>query len=234
MAATREDACGVERWDPLNVYESLGILLSVFPGGYKRGVDCTLAARNCEEVDACMALYRVDHDQYVDELEQLPKCDGAGNSYCEGNVAKYCLTDDYETYYQASYDCTLAGATCVEGNCQAPPLKCQGDRMSYCDGTRAVLCESNGDILSPWVYDCADAFGSHCVNPEESDMACEGPAVGEDDCYDGLDGDGDGYIDCNDSDCGCGEKVCDDGLDDDFDGQVDCADSDCNHHPPCP
>ena len=37
MAATREDACGVERWDALDVYESLGILLSVFPGGHKRG-----------------------------------------------------------------------------------------------------------------------------------------------------------------------------------------------------
>jgi hypothetical protein len=241
MAATREDACGVEGWDPLDVYESLGILVSVFPGGHKRGVDCTLAAHDCEEVDACMAFYIADHDQYDAELEQLPQCDGEGDNHCEGNVAKYCLTEDYETWYQASYDCTLAGATCVESqsesgdrwaNCKAPQRQCEDRGTSYCDGTRAVVCEGNGDILSPWVYDCADAFGSHCV--DDGNIECEGPAVGEHDCYDGIDGDGDGKVDCMDRDCGCVEKQCDDGIDDDGDGKVDCDDSDCLHNPPCP
>ncbi|HET7543278.1 MAG TPA: hypothetical protein VFK05_25565 [Polyangiaceae bacterium] len=243
LASTREDACGVESWKPLDVGEHLGILLSVFPGGHKRGVDCTLAAHNCQEVEACMAYYLADNDQYEAELEQLPKCDGEGDEYCEGNVAKFCKSDDSKTWYRASYDCTLAGATCVEqpsesgkqwANCQAPRLKCEGDQMSYCDGTRAVVCEDIGsDILSPWVYDCADAFGSHCVDLG-AEVECEGPAVGEEQCDDGIDGDGDGKVDCMDRDCGCVEKQCNDAIDDDGDGKVDCDDSDCLHIAPCP
>ena len=88
MAATREDACGEEPWGTLEVEESLGILLSVFPGGHKRGVDCTLAAHNCREVEACMALFLADDDQYDDELEQLPECGSERTDHCEGNVAK--------------------------------------------------------------------------------------------------------------------------------------------------
>jgi hypothetical protein len=53
----------------------------------------------------------------------------------------------------------------------------------------------------------------------------------EQDCGDGLDDDGDGYIDCADSDCGivslCIEQQCSDGLDDDGDGLFDCDDPDC-------
>ena len=105
--------------------------------------------------------------------------------------------------------------------------------MSYCDGTRAVVCEDIGDdMLSPWVYDCADAWGSHCVDAGY-DVECEGPVVGEKDCDDGIDGDGDGKIDCMDRDCFCTEKQCDDGIDDDGDDKVDCDDSDCGSNPAC-
>jgi hypothetical protein len=57
-------------------------------------------------------------------------------------------------------------------------------------------------------------------------------------CADGLDGDGDGLTDCDDSDCAadpaCAETGnCDDGLDNDDDGQVDCNDSDCATDPAC-
>ena len=211
MAATRDDACGVEAWfvEPFSVYgSSLGVLLSVFPGSYKRAVDCNLAAHDCQEVEACAAFYLVDAERYEDL--QLPECGSERTDHCEGNVARYCVSDDQQTWYQASYDCALAGATCVEGqaesgepyaDCQAPRLKCEGPNMSYCDGTRAVVCEETGrGILSPWVYDCADAFGSHCVDQGES-VTCEGPAVGEQQCDDGVDGDGDGKVDCDDDDC---------------------------------
>ena len=56
----------------------------------------------------------------------------------------------------------------------------------------------------------------------------------EADCSDGADNDGDGTIDCDDSDCvdsadcvGQVESDCADGLDDDGDGDIDCDDSDC-------
>jgi len=56
-------------------------------------------------------------------------------------------------------------------------------------------------------------------------------ALGEVDCTDGLDDDGDGLIDCEDGDCsaaeGCYESDCGDGLDDDGDGMEDCVDEDC-------
>jgi len=245
MAATREDACGVERWDALDVYESLGILLSVFPGGHKRGVDCTLAAHNCQEVDTCMAFYLADADRRDEEVLLLPECGSERTDHCEGNVAKYCESPGDGTLHEASYDCTLAGATCVVtaasgepyANCQAPQLQCKGPHLSYCDGTRAVVCETISDgVLSPWVYDCADAFGSHCIDHGNGNIECEGPVVGEQECDDGIDGDGDGKVDCMDDDClsSCSEKVCDDGIDDDFDGKVDCDDSNCSHIPPCP
>ncbi|HKO50849.1 MAG TPA: hypothetical protein VJV79_24185 [Polyangiaceae bacterium] len=192
MAATREDACGVEGWmfTGLSVHDSLGIMLSIFPGGYKRAIDCDLAAHNCQEVEACSAFYFADHDQHMDELKQLPECDSERTERCEGNVVQYCETADDKTFYQASYDCTLAGATCVEwqaesgasrADCQAPPLQCQGPEMPYCDGsTRAVNCQEEPVGLSPSVFDCADAFGSHCIVRGEN-VVCEGPETGEQD-----------------------------------------------------
>lgn len=49
------------------------------------------------------------------------------------------------------------------------------------------------------------------------------------DCSDGADNDGDGFVDCADPDClsACTESDCSDGLDDDRDGLVDCEDADC-------
>jgi len=64
-------------------------------------------------------------------------------------------------------------------------------------------------------------------------------------CDNGKDDNGDGKIDCDDSDCaefpGClsaayaapVEKDCRDGLDNDGDGKVDCDDSDCVGLPEC-
>jgi hypothetical protein len=189
---------------------SLGVLLSVFPGGYKRVVDCTLAAHNCREIEPCMAYYLVDQVRYEDL--HLPECGSRPTDHCEGNVAKYCVSNDEKTFYQASYDCTLAGATCIEGqaqsgepwaDCQAPQLQCEGHETSYCDGTRAVACEdARPGVLSPWVFDCADAFGSRCGDRGKV-VTCEGPAVGEQLCDDGIDGDGDGKVDCDDDDCHC-------------------------------
>jgi hypothetical protein len=246
MAATREDTCGVEGWmfNGLSVHDSLGILLSVFPANYKRLVDCDLAAHNCKEVEDCEKYYFLDHVKYADM--GLPECGSDPSAYCEGNVVKYCESDDGDkTFYQVSYDCALAGATCAEwqtesggrsADCQAPPLECAGPEMPYCDGTRAVACEQNGgplSPLSPWVYDCAGAFGSHCLVNGEN-VKCEGPETGEEDCYDGKDGDGDGKIDCMDDDCWCAhEHDCEDGLDNESDGKVDCDDDDCESYLNC-
>jgi hypothetical protein len=56
-------------------------------------------------------------------------------------------------------------------------------------------------------------------------------------CQDGVDDDGDGAADCDDSDCRfaglCGEYICYDGVDDDGDGATDCDDDDCCHLRQC-
>ncbi|MEM7230940.1 MAG: hypothetical protein AAF517_02120, partial [Planctomycetota bacterium] len=56
-------------------------------------------------------------------------------------------------------------------------------------------------------------------------------------CSDGVDNDGDGDIDCADSQCAsffaCGDEVCDDLIDNDADGHTDCGDSDCDADPYC-
>ena len=50
-------------------------------------------------------------------------------------------------------------------------------------------------------------------------------------CGNNADDDGDGDVDCEDSDCPACPEICDNGVDDDGDGGVDCQDRDC---PACP
>ncbi|MCA9606171.1 MAG: hypothetical protein KC619_11280, partial [Myxococcales bacterium] len=56
-------------------------------------------------------------------------------------------------------------------------------------------------------------------------------------CGDGADGDRDGAVDCDDSDCAavppCVEGVCDDGMDDDDNGLTDCDDPACAGNRAC-
>lgn len=209
IAETRWDACGVEPWSTLSVNESLGILATTEPFVFGPGIDCLVAATSCDEVDACNKYFLLD-----DHLVGLPECDSERTERCDGNVVRYCLTDDDVTWYEKSYDCALAGATCGEGleagaiynwaDCLAPEDLCDGKPTSYCDGSIAVVCyRHNTERVTGAAFDCADAFGSTCAERPNGDVQCEGPAVGEVQCDDGKDNDGDGHADCDDSDCGC-------------------------------
>ncbi len=51
--------------------------------------------------------------------------------------------------------------------------------------------------------------------------------VGGEICGNNADDDGDGAVDCEDSDCPACPEICDNGEDDDGDGDTDCVDSDC-------
>src|SRR5262249_20594490 len=78
------------------------------------------------------------------------------------------------------------------------------------------------------------------------DPVLEDGSFPESSCTDGIDNDGDGKIDCADSDCepklkllngifycpnGCDcPEACADGIDNDRDGKTDCADPDCAGH----
>jgi len=56
-------------------------------------------------------------------------------------------------------------------------------------------------------------------------------------CSNLVDDDGDGFVDCDDSDCrfdtACIPEVCDNGVDDDGDGLTDCDDLECRFLPVC-
>ena len=65
---------------------------------------------------------------------------------------------------------------------------------------------------------------------------------GNEECTNGGDDDGDGDVDCDDTDCagnpecpptGGGNENCSNGRDDDGDGDIDCADSDCADNKKC-
>ena len=69
--------------------------------------------------------------------------------------------------------------------------------------------------------------------------ACDSDSTGSEICSNRVDDDGDGVVDCVDSDCRDSEicranpEFCSDGLDNDLDGDVDCVDSDCASSPMC-
>ena len=52
-------------------------------------------------------------------------------------------------------------------------------------------------------------------------------------CGNGADDDGDGDVDCEDSDCPACPEICDNGIDDDRDRDIDCDDEDCSGVEPC-
>ncbi|MCB9507605.1 MAG: hypothetical protein H6697_08095 [Myxococcales bacterium] len=132
-----------------------------------------------------------------------------------------------------------------EGSCRqlfygedSAPLTCR--RM--CDDNRLDARCTEPLVCDPRYLSCMpsdDADG--CVDadsdgwPDCETAACWQicPSSSEIHCEDGFDNDGDGDIDCDDSDCGfhqicTGQEVhCGDGLDDDGDGDVDCDDIDC-------
>jgi hypothetical protein len=114
-------------------------------------------------------------------------------------------------------------------------LTCVADQGNPCDG---VGCAGHGT--------CSASAGTAVCNCEQgyeaNGLACERSATGETDCSDGLDGDGDGPVDCADPDCETGscasgcvctggvgkELLCADGVDNDGDGGADFLDSDCS------
>ena len=105
-------------------------------------------------------------------------------------------------------------------------------------------CKKDDCTKLTWYQDFdEDGFG----NPDEIKEACEQPdgyvadnadfndtsatayPGAEEVCFDNIDNDGDGFMDCNDFDCDCDESAnCHDGIDNDGDGFTDCSDFDCD------
>lgn len=147
------------------------------------------------------------------------------------------------------------GEGCDDGNtdagdgCDASCVRELDFLCSPC--TRNETCGDDGDLCVDGgcgadcsVWPCE--VGQRCVEVElgrETRLQCvpdEGCGLNseEETCDNGVDDDGDRFVDCADPDCatfaGCGgDELCDDGVDNDGDGNADCADQDCAFEPVC-
>jgi hypothetical protein len=134
-------------------------------------------------------------------------------------------------------------------------VTCQNTQNCYCDTTTTagmVLsgyaeCPAGAVLASAGtpVDETNQGFQANCmnldgtyVNPAYIAIRCIGISV-EANCSDTVDNDGDGMVDCADTDCAsdpaCAAPVenCTDGSDNDGDGAIDCADTDCASDPAC-
>ncbi|HSA58745.1 MAG TPA: hypothetical protein VLJ37_03575 [bacterium] len=148
--------------------------------------------------------------------------------YCEGNE-NTCEALESTAGSSVELDCVEqknGKACCVAGGVPPPPSCPLG-------GPPPPQCASNADcesFMGPGAT-CADG----CCSPP--------PPAYEYNCFDGIDDDTDGKIDCDDSDCefvfGCHKHEfayvdCNDGSDNDGDGLTDCDDvDDCQFDPTC-
>lgn len=80
----------------------------------------------------------------------------------------------------------------------------------------SIVCYNGNFTVVNWISFLQELF--KCPRPPNTSFP--------EDCYNGIDDDGDGLIDCADPDCDCTE-ICDNGIDDDGDGLVDADDPDC-------
>ncbi len=117
-------------------------------------------------------------------------------------------------------------------------------QSGVCAVPTGVECRTTG-WLALWetgeVVSCSANDGLLCLMADQPDGVCDHDYMvrflcPSEVCDDGVDNDGDGVVDCQDSNCvgdpSC-DEVCNDGIDNDYDGATDCQDSDCVGDPSC-
>jgi hypothetical protein len=139
-----------------------------------------------------------------------------------------CYQFDTESSFTSSTSTSLTDTVLYvrEGGCSGPEIGCSEDEGA---GFSSIFeAEAVGGTEYVVTVDGYSSFSSGNV---VVDIEFLGDTCPEALCYDGLDDDNDGFIDCADPDCtgigGCEETDCTDGLDDEGDGLIDCADPDC-------
>ena len=148
--------------------------------------------------------------------------------------------------------CTGEGYAEAGGDCDDDHAESHPGGIEVCDG---LDNDCDGEVDGPealdpisWYLDLdEDGVGAgeiHVVSCDPppfhsevtGDCADGTNRIGRDTeyCWDGLDNDCNGLVDCEDASCGsyCTE-LCEGGVDEDDDGLVDCEDDDCWGKPPC-
>ena len=173
-----------------------------------------------------------DGDSYVDCDDWDCDDDAACGGSSESEVCDDGIDNDGDSYVDCDdWDCDDDAA--CGGSSESEVEVCDdGIDMT---GTGRRSCGTPVRARSATTRDCDDDWDC------DDDAACDGSggSTGEDEvCDDGIDNDGDSFVDCDDWDCdddpACpGETVCDDGIDNDGNGYTDCEDFDCTYDAAC-
>ena len=145
-------------------------------------------------------------------------------------------------------DCANGIDDDADGDIDCEDSDCTFD--AACDAGDGDCCVANGTpgCVDEPGEDCVCALDPFCCNNQWDGLCatqyqnqCGGSCTGTEVCDNLLDDDGDGDVDCDDSDCigdpNCfvpsNETDCANNIDDDQDGAIDCDDSDCVLDPNC-
>ena len=187
--------------------------------------DCS-CDEDCENSEDCSNGIDDDGDGFIDCDDFDCNCDLNCESSSEdcGNG----VDDDGDSYVDCDdFDCS-DDPVCDNGS--------EGSCAEYgCVGyTPENSCQCN---------DLCEQYGNCCDDYED---VCGDVVPSDEDCSNGIDDDGDGYIDCEDWNCdgtigdidpacddGSPSEDCNNGIDDDGDGYIDCDDFDCSGEPSC-
>jgi len=177
-----------------------------------------------------------------------------GSEYCDNGVCEHTGSPCGDGFVCDEGSNTCRPENCGDGICGDVEncSNCSEDCISGSGGGTCGACfkgkcdgKCNPNKEGPDCTDCAPSYccGDGVCNGEEDSYNCAidcGAPPESEICYDGVDNDGDGKIDCDDSDCfgdpACpvAAEICDDGIDNDGDGDIDCYDSDCSGDSACP
>lgn len=195
-----------------------------FTGGKKcSGYDSSYASGNVY----CTADCKLSFDACV----KAPYCgDGKvdNGELCDGDAvynSKYSCADwgkDSDAMVSCNSDCTLNFDACVkapycgDGNVDDGEL-CDGDAVY----NNMVACADWNDKYVDGMVSCNDACGLDFSGCVVKDIDASDPVVVPEICNNGIDDDGDGAADCDDSDCAdiCVPDVCGNGI---TDGDEEC------------
>ena len=173
----------------------------------------------------------------------------ADDSQCSGSFLGQVAKDIWFSYTPAQ-DGTVTLSTCniaswdtdavvYTGSCSSlTQVACNGDATGCSNWTSII---ENMAVTGGTNYKIRiGSYGSSGGSGEMDLTFTPGGGSPVEVCNNGVDDDGDGFIDCSDSDCALDPACsttppedCTNGVDDDGDGATDCADPDCVGDPAC-
>lgn len=171
--------------------------------------------------------------QDPDDCQQLAICANGATPIGGPCLApKDCMAQGNDPVCLHDHDYPFPGGYCSEfctigGNDCGTKAHCVGPLPGMFWGLCVATCTTDADCRAG--YECD-------VVANDQGTAIKGCMPTQEICTGGIDDDGDGKIDCQDSGCdmapACVED-CKNGLDDDGDGKIDCQDKACDNSPDC-